>query len=348
MQSYVPVGTKESLRLSRRSFLRTGFLAGASVLASSRRVETAVSEASGFNLELRRRTDKDATVLIVIQLSGGNDGLNTVIPYIDDAYFASRPSLAIPAAKALKLNDHLALHGMLAGLRELYDSGELAVILGVGYPNLSRSHFRSTEIWRTASDSSVLKSESWLSRSVDARCTFKWEALLRMTRRSRPSARYPCCQLASGLDLASRFISAGTARIFCLSQGGYDTHSGQLSSHQRVLKDLDNALKAFVSDLKVHGDFRRVLIMIFSEFGRRLAENHHGGTDHGSAGAMLLAGEAVRGGIYGELPSLTGLADGQLVHGVDFRSVYATVLEKWLHVPSHDVLGRKFPTLAFL
>ena len=334
---------------TRRTFLRVGLLAGASALASGRFIGGGAAIADSATDTSIRLPDGEATILVLIELSGGNDGLNTVIPFTDATYFASRPGLAIPPSKVLKISDNLALNGTLTGVRELYDLGELALILGVGYPGPSHSHFRAREIWRTACDSQDHETRNWLARALDARRTLGWEDILRMARRFRPSARYPCSQLANGLELASRLISEGTCvRAFCLCQGGYDTHTGERRSHQRLLKELDSAMRAFVADLKAQGNFNRVLIMILSEFGRGLVENHHGGTEHGLAAPMLIAGGAIAGGVYGEQPSLTNLSAGELVHSVDFRSVYATVLEKWLHVQSRGVLKREFPMLGFL
>ena len=333
---------------TRRSFLRVGLLAGASALTSARFIGRGVAAADSAT-DASIWLPHCEAILVLIQLSGGNDGLNTVVPFTDDTYFAFRPGLALPPSRVLKISDDLALNGALTGLRELYDLGELALILGVGYPRPSQAHFRAREIWRTACESEDHETRSWFARALDARRNLDWEDILRMARRIRPSARYPCSQLASGLELASRFISAGTpVRAFCLCQGGYDTHTHQMNSHQRLLKELDSAMSAFVADLKVQGNFSRVLIMIFSEFGRAVVENHHGGTEHGSAAPMLIAGGAIAGGVYGEQPSLTSLSAGELIHSVDFRSVYATVLEKWLHVESRGVLGREFPMLGFL
>jgi uncharacterized protein (DUF1501 family) len=137
-------------------------------------------------------------------------------------------------------------------------------------------------------------------------------------------------------------------RVYYVSQGGYDTHSGQRNSHERLLNDLDGSLKAFVADLKAQGNFSRVLVMTFSEFGRRVAENASGGTDHGAAAPMFVLGGGVKPGLYGKQPSLTDLHDGDLVFNVDFRNVYATVLDSWLRAPSQLVLGRKFPAMAFV
>ncbi len=147
----------------------------------------------------------------------------------------------------------------------------------------------------------------------------------------------------------ARLIAGGMpTRVYYVSQGGYDTHSGQANSHERLLGELDGALKAFVADLKAQGNFDRVMVMTFSEFGRRVAENSSGGTDHGAAAPMFVLGGGIKPGLYGSQPSLTKLADGDLIYNVDFRSVYATVLEKWLRAPGEAVLKKKFPTMTFV
>jgi len=183
--------------------------------------------------------------------------------------------------------------------------------------------------------------------SLDAQVSS--DKILEITRKSRSSVTYPGSQLANGLNLVARLIAGGMpTRVYYVSQGGYDTHSGQAGSHDRLLGDLDTSVSAFVADLKAQGNFDRVLLMTFSEFGRRVAENSSGGTDHGAAAPLFVLGGGVKPGLYGRQPSLTQLDKGDLIYNVDFRSVYATVLENWLHAPSEAVLKRKFPTMAFI
>lgn len=424
---------------TRRQFLRTGVLGGAvawTLPVFLEKTFLALDAAAADSL-IQTATGRDGPILVVLQLAGGNDGLNTLIPYADDAYYAARPRLGIPADKALRLDDHLAMNARLTGLRGLYDSGDLAIVQGVGYPNPNRSHFRSTDIWQTASDADRFEREGWIGRYFDACCQgadpavgvsvgrqapmaftartpagitlsrpeqFRFisetagnpeateevfrgmmeensgasvqalpgqsdtggdtldylrrtaldarvssDRILEITRKSRTPVPYPGGQLANGLNLVARLIAGGMpTRIYYVSQGGYDTHSGQAGSHDRLLGDLDASVSAFVADLKTQGHFDRVLLMTFSEFGRRVAENSSGGTDHGAAAPLFVLGGGVRPGLYGRQPSLTQLDKGDLIYNVDFRSVYATVLENWLGAPGEAVLKRKFPTMAFL
>jgi uncharacterized protein (DUF1501 family) len=393
-------------------------------------------------------TGKDGTILVVLQMAGGNDGLNMVVPFADDAYHQARPELALTANDVLKINDYAGLNPKLAGLKSLYDQGHLAVVQGVGYPNPNRSHFRSTEIWQTASDANRNLSEGWIGRYFDNCCAgadptvgvaigeempqafaaktptgitfsrpeqFRYRAsgprrgrmsaeefffrelneseggdaslaasdgasvgaiagaaqskmstldflqrtaldaqmssdkILEIARKYSSSVTYPPGQLAASLNIIARMIAGGLAtRVYYASQGGFDTHANQSGAHARLMGELNDAIAAFASDLKQQGNFDRVLVMTFSEFGRRVAENANGGTDHGAAAPMFVLGGKVKPGMFGRYPSLTDLDRGDLKFNVDFRSVYGTVLEEWLKAPSQIVLGRKFPRLALL
>ncbi len=432
----------ESTLHTRRQFLRTGVLGGAISWTLPVFLENTflALDASAADSLLQSATGKDGPILVVLQLAGGNDGLNTVIPYADDAYHIARPRIGIRGDNALKISDQIAFNAKLPGLRGLYDSGDLAILQGVGYPNPNRSHFRSTDIWQTASDANRHEREGWIGRYFDSCCqgadptvgvsvgrqaplafnaktprgislnkpeAFRFisetasdpaaaeemfrgmsgaednsggsvqslsgemaptdgdtldylrrtsldaqvssDKILEITRKSRSTVTYPGGQLASGLNLVARLIAGGMpTRIYYVSQGGYDTHSGQLGAHDRLLGDLDTSLAAFVADLKAQGNYDRVLLMTFSEFGRRVVENASGGTDHGAAAPMFILGGGVKPGLFGHQPSLTKLNQGDLIYNVDFRSVYATVLENWLKAPSEAVLKRKFPTMAFV
>jgi uncharacterized protein (DUF1501 family) len=394
-------------------------------------------------------TGKDGTILVVLQMAGGNDGLNMVVPYADDAYHRARPKLALAPDKILKLNSYAGLNGKLVGLKALYDEGHLSVVQGVGYPNPNRSHFRSTEIWQTASDADRNATEGWLGRYFDSCCKgadptvgvaiggespqafmaktptgvsfskpeqFRFKSsekssgrmsaeeffyrqinqsandevalaapqggsigaiagganagnlstadflkrtaldaqlssdkVIEIARKYKSSVPYPAGQLASSLNLVARMIAGGLpTRVYYASQGGFDTHAGQINAHERLMGELNDALTAFVADLKQQGNFERVLLITFSEFGRRVAENANGGTDHGAAAPMFVLGGRATAGMYGQYPSLTELDHGDLKFNTDFRSVYGTVLEKWLRAPSEVVLGRKFPLLPIV
>jgi len=395
-------------------------------------------------------TGKDGTILVVLQMAGGNDGLNMVVPYSDDAYHVARPRLRLSADKVLKIDNHIALSPKLAGLKSLYDEGHVAIVQGVGYPNPNRSHFRSTEIWQTASDADRTVSDGWLGRYFDNCCggadptvgvaigeetpqafaaknptgvtfsrpeQFRFrpsepgrgqlsaeeiffrqlneagvaeesgtvasntggsigaipgkakndlstldflqrtaldaqlssDKILAIARKYKSSVTYPQGQLAAGLNIIARMIAGGLpTRVYYASQGGFDTHAGQINTHERLMGEFNDAVTAFVADLKQQGNFERVLLLTFSEFGRRVQENANGGTDHGAAAPMFVLGGAIKPGLFGKYPSLTDLDHGDLKFNTDFRSVYGTVLDRWLKAPSEIVLGRKFPALAIV
>ena len=441
---------KEQSLHTRRQFLRTSLLGGA--LASTVPLflektflclDTMAAATPGQII-----TGKDSTILVVLQLAGGNDGLNTVVPYASDAYYKARPTIFIPPKDILKVNDVAGLHPRLTGLCDLYGQGNLGIVQGVGYPNPNRSHFRSTEIWQTASDENQTKSQGWLGSYFDSCCQgadpssvgiavsgqtpqafaspnpkgvafsnpeqFRYmseaasnprdadqfmrrmnspdaeapsmsgpddggtidmisgkadkdgstldflqrtalgaelssDRILQITRKTKSSVNYPSSQLGNSLNLVSRLIAGGMpTRVYYVSQGGFDTHANQLPSHDRLMTDLNGALSSFVADLKAQGNFSRILMISFSEFGRRVVENASGGTDHGAAAPLFVLGGGVKPGLYGTYPSLTDLCDGDLKFNTDFRSVYATALEKWLGAPSEQVLGRKYPLLPFI
>ncbi len=418
---------------TRRAFLRTtllgGALAGTLPAFIDRTFAALNTAAQGSALQVA--TGRDQPILVILQLSGGNDGLNTVIPYTDDAYYRARPRLAIPAGSVLRLDEQTGLHPALPELARAYGEGEACLLQGVGYPNPNRSHFRSMEIWQTASDAERTERHGWLGRYFDNCCPgadpavgvnvgdqtpqafsaarpvgvsfrnaerFRFadgaevmteaeasedggggsvgalaggthsdldplhyiervaldaqvasDRVNEIAGRTRSAIEYPANRLGNDLKLIAQLIAGGMpTRVYYASQGGFDTHARQLDTHAQLLGQLDAALAAFTRDLKAQGNFDRVVIMTFSEFGRRVAQNGSEGTDHGTAAPMFLLGGALRPGFVGTAPSLTDLDDGDLRHTVDFRSVYATVLEKWLRAPSKEVLGRSFPTLGFL
>ena len=441
---------KEQTLHTRRDFLRTSVLGGALAYTVPLFLEktflcldTMAAATSG-----QITTGKDGTILVVLQLAGGNDGINTLVPYGDDAYYKARPKIAIPKADILRISDYAGLHPKLTGIHDLYAQGCLGMVQGVGYPNPNRSHFRSTEIWQTASDADRNESQGWLGRYFDNCCQgsdpssvgvaisgqtpqafssptpkgvafnnpeqFRYmseaasdpasadmfmrqmnqptdsghsslsdnsggsigmlsgpsdddgstveflqrtalgaqmssDKILAITRKTKSSVNYPQSQLGNSLNLVGRLIAGGLpTRVYYVSQGGFDTHANQLPSHERLMSDLSAATTSFVQDLKAQGNFSRVLMISFSEFGRRVSENASGGTDHGAAAPLFVMGGGVKPGLYGNYPSLTDLHDGDLKFGTDFRSVYATALEKWLGAPSEMVLGKKYPLLPFI
>jgi uncharacterized protein (DUF1501 family) len=365
-----------------------------------------------------------AKTLVVVQLDGGNDGINTVIPYTLGAYRDARPTLAIPSSSVLPLDGSVGLHPSLTGFKSLFDAQKLAVVQGVGYPVPNRSHFRSREIWQTA-DPVEIDATGWLGRYADAYLAdagelaaiaiggalpkalyantvvvpsiasldlYKFntdvaypgdahnqvttylgvndrptatgdELALAETATGAysgsttlqtasggyvPKATYPTSKLAADLQFAAQIITAGVGtRVLYVTTGGYDTHANQPNDQGRLLKDLGDALLAFQTDLEGQGIADRVATLVWSEFGRRVEENGSDGTDHGTASVSFVVGTAVAGGLFGEYPSLTSLdANGDLIFTVDFRSVYADMVETWLGVPSHDILEGDFAKIG--
>jgi uncharacterized protein (DUF1501 family) len=440
---------------TRREFLRTTVLGSAlswTVPAFLANTLTALqSEAADSATQIV--TGKDATILVVLQMAGGNDGLNTVVPYADDFYHNARPKIGLSAQLVLNLNGAVGFHGAMKGFKELYDAGNLAVVQGVGYPNPNRSHFRSTEIWQTASDSDQIEKYGWLGRYFDSACSgadptvgvtignqlpeaffartpkgvcfnnpqnyrfmsnggateesykklnelemsspapdggpgmtpdensggtisslaagmpmqggsavdfitrtaldaqMSSDQVRNIAARVQNQAVYPGSQLGNSLKLVAKLIGGGLpTRIYYVSQGGYDTHTNQLGTQQRLLGDLADSTKAFVDDMKAQGNMPRVLVMTFSEFGRRVSENANGGTDHGAAAPMFIVGNKVKAGLLGKYPSLApqDLYQGDIKYNVDFRNVYASVLESWLKTKSAPILGRQFVPLPMV
>jgi uncharacterized protein (DUF1501 family) len=198
---------------------------------------------------------------------------------------------------------------------------------------------------RTQSDMGTL---DFLQRTaLDAQLSS--DRILAIARKSKAKLPYPPGQLAASLNIIARMIAGGLpTRVYYASQGGFDTHAGQMNAHERLMGDLNAAIAAFTADMKEQGNFDRVLLMTFSEFGRRVSENANGGTDHGAAAPMFIIGGAVKAGLSGKHPSLTDLDRGDLKFNTDFRSVYGTILDQWLKAPSQLVLGRKFPGLSIV
>ena len=375
-----------------------------------------------------RRQDR---VLVVLQLSGGNDGLNSVVPFEDDAYARLRPTLRLKPAELHKLNSQLGLHPRMGAFYRLFQQGQLAVIQGVGCPDQNRDHERAMLAWQTAVPEPDGVDTGWLGRATDHLWTASRPAaagvyvgsiprplginaatavvpsirggreaqlfgggsiasskvdgddkppfaadgeksLLRhvnlamaegqrsksrveaLSRAGSTRASYPNFSLAKDLQTVASLIRAEVGiRIFYVELGGggiggFDNHANQMGNHCALLEQLSESVAAFAADLSTDRLFDRVLLMTFSEFGRTAAENGRRGTDHGVAGPIFLAGGGLRGGIQGVNPSLTDLDAGALKLQIDFRSVYATVLQDWLQIPSQPILGREFPRLKLV
>jgi uncharacterized protein (DUF1501 family) len=438
---------REPILTTRRDFLRTGSVSAALTWT----VPAFLGETfAALQAQAADGKGKNGSILVVLQMAGGNDGLNTVAPFTNDHYHKARPRLGFKADDVLKINDEIGLNPALVGFKALYDEGALAVVQGIGYPNPNRSHFRSTEIWATASDSNRFEKYGWLGRYFDNHCagadptvaisigrqspqsfaarhplgvSFDNPQSYRYFNPDRPgegemdigemtyeklnaadaeheiefnsgssiggiagtsvikgspleflhrtamdaeissdkvrsiadkaknTAKFPSSQLGGSLGLVSRLIAGGMpTRIYYVSQGGYDTHTNQRSSQDRLHKDLGDSVKAFVDDLKAQGNFGRVTLMTFSEFGRRVGENASGGTDHGSASVMFAVGQRLKGGLHGKYPSLApaDLKQGDLVYTTDFRGVYAGLIEDCLGAPSAPILGKQIKPLHLL
>ena len=367
--------------------------------------------------------EKDRSILVLVQLAGGNDGLNTLIPYEDSNYYNLRPTIGIKKKDALILSDKLALNGSMTKLNELYKEGKMGVIQNVGYPNPNRSHFRSTEIWETGVDSDRVTSTGWVGRFLDNTCsgiptdttdplavhmtnntplsfaghnphstfgfvnrinrrdnddtrnmlenayahngaaddnsTFLKQTLMNtlVTERKvqqkldayKPSYNYPSGNLASSLKNVAALIHSGfPTRVYFVSLGGFDTHSGQLGTHGGLLAQLSDALHAFQKDLEGHKLDNQVTTMTFSEFGRRPSENDSKGTDHGTAAPLFVVGSKIKGGIYGTSPNLNLKKNQDMEFSTDFRQIYSTMLDKWMNCPAESVLGKKYQNLDII
>jgi len=360
--------------------------------------------------------------LVIIQLSGGNDGLNTIIPYGNDIYYQKRSTIAINQTDIIKLNDMQGLNPSLSALKEIYDQGWMSVVNSVGYPNPDRSHFRSMDIWQTGSDSNQFLTTGWIGRYLDSNCqscknpytaievddtlslamkgaTMKGIAvqdpnkLYQATREPffkglvhnhnndnlnednlgylyktmietyssadyientsktyAVNAEYPATPLGNQLKTVSKFINSGLqTRVYYVSLSGFDTHVGQQNQQSRQLKIYGDAVAAFVKDLKQTGKLDDTLVMTFSEFGRRVEQNASNGTDHGTANNVLLfGGKLKKAGIFNDAPDLAQLDNGDLKYQIDFRDVYATLLDKWLDVNNNRILNKNFNGLGFI
>lgn len=358
--------------------------------------------------------------LVIIQLSGGNDGLNTIIPVRNDVYYRERPRLAIRQDKALRLTDEAGMHPTLSGLKSLWDDGSMAVLNSVGYPNPDRSHFRSMDIWQSGSPSDAYWQSGWLGRYLDAHCAGRPVAALELddtlslalkgenakgmalqdvkrlyesTRspyfsaysdargkvesdeapvdylyktmaetlasadylfeqsKKRPSAAYyPATGLGRDLKTIASLILADTSTsVYYASLGSFDTHINQENQQKRLFEELNDALATFAADMRDNGKWNEVLVVMFSEFGRRVAQNASGGTDHGTANNMLFLGGGLRQkGILNEMPDLLHLQDGDVKFFVDFRQVYATLLRQWLGADDQEILKASFEPLHFV
>jgi uncharacterized protein (DUF1501 family) len=372
---------------------------------------------------------RDGRILVIVELGGGNDGLNTVVPFGDERYVDARPTLKIAPSELLTLSDGLGLRKELVGLKQRFDRGQFALVQGVGYPKPDRSHFRSTDIWHTASLEPESARTGWIGRLCecegvggaqrtpalmigservplllvgdqatapqvddvarfhlptgpeDAGAAARRAALVRLagdaaagpasddvlgflkgaarstqanvlqieaaTQRSRSAVAYPDSALAQELRLAAQLIAGGfDCTAYFVRHSGYDTHAFQAEAHALLLRELGGALTAFLADVEAARVLDRIVVLVYSEFGRRFAENGSKGTDHGAAAPVFVLGGGVKGGLVGAHPSLADLDEEKDVKfTTDFRRIYATLLQEWLGVAPKPVLGADFAKL---
>jgi uncharacterized protein (DUF1501 family) len=415
--------TSASIPTTRREFLLTSATRGIGLLAFS---QFAPSFLVNSTLAQTPKAEKDCSILVVVQLAGGNDGLNTLIPFENADYYRLRPTLGISKDKVLRLTDTQGLNPACLAMQGLFHDGKLGIVQNVGYPNPNRSHFRSTEIWETGSDSDRVSATGWIGRYLDNACsgipdgnhdpvaihantlngepesfigqnqhstfglggygaskkdneetrhllesiasnkstTNPAEGFLKQTLMDslvtetkvqkfinsyKPETNYPNTPFGTSLKNIASLIAAGLpTRVYFVTLNGFDTHYNQIATQGRLLTELSNGLGAFQKDLEAHKLDDQVVTMTFSEFGRRASENESRGTDHGTSSPLFIMGSKIKAGLHGTEPLLNIPKNQDLRFSTDFRSVYATVLEKWLKNPSEAVLGGKFPILPFV
>lgn len=401
--------------MTRRDFLQQSALTTAGTLLVPHFLKAYEAGAMGRDLSAT-----NGKILVIVQLSGGNDGLNTVVPYRNDVYYRERPTIAIQPDAVLRLTDDIGLHPAMGPLRELYDDGLVTIINNVGYPNPDRSHFRSMDIWQTASDADRYVSSGWVGRYLDAACagqpdqpfrTIEVDDTLSLalkgdringmavrdpkklynqtrsgfiaglshdahnepepvaylyktlaetvssaayvydkTKIRTPAVAYPAGELANRLRTVAQLIQSGVqTSVYYVSISGFDTHINQPGQQQRLLGQYAEAVSAFMRDLKPTGRLNDVLLMTFSEFGRRVRQNASNGTDHGTASNVFLIGGGLPARrVLNEAPDLSHLTDDDLTYSVDFRRIYATLLRNYLRADDTAILGRTFEPLPLV
>ena len=287
-------------------------------------------------------SDDCSRLLVLVELKGGNDGLNTVVPYADPDYYRLRPALAICRDQVLQLDERLGLHPSLAPLMPLWQRGEMAILQGVGYPDPSLSHCRSIEIWDTACISGQCPPDDWLVQAL-GKNRLQWRSPVKSCNLV-PKGAFGCAVQAACEALA---WNAGIA-VIRLALDGFDTHQNQAPRHAAILGELAEGLSALRAGLDQLGLWDSTLVLTQSEFGRRVAENPSAGTDHGTATVHFAFGGRVRGGLYANSPQLDKLdGNGNLLFSLDFRAIFAAVLDRWLNVPAFRMLGQRFATESF-
>jgi uncharacterized protein (DUF1501 family) len=295
-------------------------------------------------------------LLVLIELKGGNDGLNTVVPYTDPLYYRLRPRVAVNRDTVLPISERAALHPALEPLMPLWQRGQLAIVEGLGYPQFNLSHFRATEIWDTASDAHRYLREGWVARALaqgGMRHAMRGGGLVFGSAEHGPLAGAACAvttlRTASPGGAVPRAPHMFDSAVMRVTLNGFDTHCNQRERHAALLARFAQGVDALRASLVEHGLWDDTLVVTSSEFGRRPRENDNGGTEHGSSAPHFVIGGRVRGGLYGALPALSQLdGNGNLPMAVDFRCLYATVLRSWWGCDADAVLERRFEPLPLL
>jgi len=397
--------------MERRDFLKNSVLASSLLMVPSfvKAFENIAKNSLGFKK------------LVIVQLSGGNDGLNTIVPYNNDIYYRARPNLSISKKNIIRADDELGFNKSLAPLKKLFDKGYVSVINNVGYPDPNRSHFRSTDIWQTASDSNEFLQTGWLGRYIDkygkmpfngievddslslilkgehingiatknpqllysnTQTPFFQKVLKKQEKEShlsehnlgylyktmieanssashifkksktyKTNIEYPKNAFSEQLKTTAKLINSDVkSQVYYVSMGGFDTHFSQDTRQDRLLSLYSKSMESFVKDLEESDTFKDTLILTFSEFGRRVKQNGSGGTDHGAANNVFVIGKNLKKpGLYNEAPDLENLdSNGDLKYSVDFREVYATILNNWMEVDDKKILNKSFSKLKFV
>ena len=373
-------------------------------------------------------TKSSDTVLVVVQLSGGNDFMHTVVPYGNPLYYDFRQTVNVPQDKALHIDDNFGFHPHLAAVKPLWDAGDMAIVAGVGYPNPNRSHFRSMDIWHTCEPDEVA-TEGWLGRAIrhmdpgkenvltgvnfgnglpramvmpgvpvtsvsnlesygllngmqaDAQRSAALDVFqkiygqaigsgpvndyIRQTgldamrgadiikvapERYSSTIEYADNSIAQALrGVAQVHLAKLGTRVFYTQYGGFDVHANEVETQNRLWLDVSGAISDFFADLREHGAADNVLMLVFTEFGRRVRDNGNG-TDHGSGGGSFLIGERVRGGMYAEYPSLAPekQLDGDLRYNYDYRGLYSSILDQWLGLDAVPIVDGAYEQISFL
>ncbi|MBS1518853.1 MAG: DUF1501 domain-containing protein [Bacteroidetes bacterium] len=405
--------------IDRRKFFKYSALASASIFIPDFLKLLQAKEINGNSFPLSEAAG--GKKLVIIQLSGGNDGLNTVVPYNNDIYYELRPGISIERSKVLRLSENAGLNPEMNKLKELFDKGNLSVISNVGYPNPDRSHFRSMDIWQSGSGSDEYLETGWIGRYLDSECDgcsnpynaievdpslnlalkgkykngialedpkrfymntseryflelssesenfhednnvgYLYKTLAETTSSAdyiyenskiyKSKRDYPETQFGKNLKtIAEMIISDTDTTVYYVSLTGFDTHVNQKSRQDRLLRELSEGMNSITEDLRENGKLDETLIMTFSEFGRRVKQNASGGTDHGTANNIfIINGNLKKPGLYNELADLKDLDSGDLKYEIDFRSVYSTIMRKWLNADETRIFGKSFEYLNFI